>query len=149
MISLTIFDPSRPPEIIRADIESISDPHEFQIACALWATYFGFDELKPQPMPEKHPKILNYDRINPDTKKKMNLNPENYASFWHDPDVKTYFDKVNAVKNHNNSNLEWLKQMLILLHPYPERKAMVQARINQFTGKYSREPALADAGWQE
>jgi len=113
-------------------IFEISDEKERNRQIALWACEFGFDELRYMPLPTPPVVVENYFKIDIQQRKKMNKDPENYLSFWRNPQVKKYFDDCEKISNLNKSNLLWLNQLLEWLEDNLAEREKVQLRIYEF-----------------
>lgn len=76
------------------------------------ASFSVLDEYRHRALPTAKPKeITEYFALPPDTRKKMNASPDNYANFWNNPVVKDYWSQIDAVKNKNEVNKQWLQWM--------------------------------------
>ena len=66
------------------------------------------NDYRKKPFPTKPQKVMDYYSVSPETRRKMNDQPDEFKSFWFDPVVKDYFDTVSTIKNTNWSMRKFL-----------------------------------------
>jgi len=117
-ISQAILDrnPQNPHEIKEALLE-IKDEKERYRLIAIWAVHYGFDELRPKPMPSKPRKVIDFEAQPDEKKKKMNKDPASYNEYWRDSSVYNYYNTCRMIKDANIGNLQWLKDIKFWLDP--------------------------------
>src|SRR3990167_9353504 len=75
---------------------------QLDFECAMW--YLDcFSEIRHKPEPTMPKRFADYDCMQQHEKRDV---PK---EFWHIPEVKSYLDQKELVKNENTAKLHWLK----------------------------------------
>lgn len=73
------------------------------------------DDLRYRTPPTAMPKkVSEYYGQPKEVRKKMNKQPDDFIAFWHDPQVKKFFEDVDIITNLNRRNktvLLWMKEL--------------------------------------
>jgi hypothetical protein len=99
---------------IKNTILKIKDKNERDVKIARWAISF-LPEYHCKDLPPRPAIIEDYYKQPDEERRKMNQYPYEYPKFWHNPEVKEYFDAAEKVKNtnkRNHSHLLWMQEVL-------------------------------------
>lgn len=86
----------------------------------------------PYPTPPRD--VKEYYAFPLDQKIKMNKNPDQYKSFWTNPEVYKFFETRLRIKNLNNRNKQWLEWMKdVLEESHPDQIVGINLKLLQFS----------------
>lgn len=107
---------------------------------ALWS-FSMLDDYRWMPLPTQPKKYADYMKLPPETRKKMNKNPQDCKDLWEDPEVKFFMDERAKIININGRNKAWLEWMKTIL---PDQELPIRMKLHQFE---DAESAMEQPQW--
>lgn len=95
---------------------------QFLTECGYWALNYGFDELRPKPLPTRPLDLREYDNM--DFKSRLKISSE----FWWQPIVREYLDQKVMILHHNKGVYDWLKEIKTYI---PQEDYVSQNKIDE------------------